>query len=292
MRAMLGLGEVRKAVAAFLLSPPVSLRAAVDAALPRPDRPLAGKKVLITGASSGVGAAAAELLAAEGATVLLVARNSERLATVAAAIERAGGCCETYSCDVTDEAAVEQLVTDIHHRHGHVDVLVNNAGRSIRRSAIDSATRFHDYERTMALNYFGAARLTLALLPAMLNAGDGHIINVATWGVHADSMPMFTAYHASKAAIAAFGRSLAAECRGSGVHVTTVEFPLIRTPMIAPTNKYDAMPALTPQQAAEWLLRAAKTRPIEIYPRYAAILRHINTVAPAVTDALIRRAGI
>ncbi|MBB3038321.1 SDR family oxidoreductase [Hoyosella altamirensis] len=283
---------LKKATATFLLSPPVTLRGLAATMLPGRSSPLLGKNVLITGASSGVGAATAELLADHSANVLLVARNTDRLKSVAETIRRRGGSCETFSCDVTDEAAVTTLVDDVIARFGTVDVLVNNAGRSIRRSAEDSVSRFHDYERTMALNYFGAARLTLALLPSMLKAGEGHIINVATWGVHAGSMPMFTAYHASKAAITAFGRSIAAESRGSGVHVTTVQFPLIRTPMIAPTKQYESMPALTPRQAASWILTATLTRPVEIHPRYAAMLRHISLFAPTLADAMIRRAGI
>lgn len=134
--------------------------------------------------------------------------------------------------DLSRGEAVDELAETIADRFGSVDILVNNAGRSIRRTALDSVDRFHDYERTMALNYFGPTRLTLRLLPAMLEAKSGHIINVGTWGVTAGVMPRFSAYHASKSALSAFGRSLGAECHGTGVDVTTVQFPLIRTPMI------------------------------------------------------------
>jgi short-subunit dehydrogenase len=144
----------------------------------------------------------------------------------------------------------------------------------------------------MALNYFGPTRLTLRLLPAMLEAKSGHIINVGTWGVTAGVMPRFSAYHASKSALSAFGRSLGAECHGTGVDVTTVQFPLIRTPMIAPTADYVSQPALTADQAASWILRAINTRPVELYPRYAGLLRAIDVVSPSATDALVRRAGI
>ncbi|MFE6923431.1 SDR family oxidoreductase [Nocardia sp. NPDC057663] len=253
---------------------------------------IAGKTILLTGASSGVGRAAAHALGRHGARLILVARTAEPLLEVRDAVRAAGGVAESITCDLADPGDTDDLVKTVLEQYGTVDVLVNNAGRSIRRRAADATDRFHDYERTMALNYFGAARLTMGLLPSMLEAGNGHVVNVATWGVAAGTMPMFTAYHASKAALGAFGRSLGAETRSRGVHVTTVGFPLVRTEMIAPTGAYDESAALTAEQAADWICTAIRTRPIELYPRYTRILQAVATVSPRAVDAVIWRLGI
>ena len=251
---------------------------------------LAGKTVLMTGASSGLGRAAAGLLAAKGAEVILVARGLDDLVAVRAEIEGEGGKAHVLAADLTDGAAVDALVESVVSRFGAVDVLVNNAGRSIRRKALDAVDRFHDYERTTALNYYGAARLTLGLLPSMLAAGGGHIVNILTWGVAVrGGMPMFSAYGASKAALGSFGRSLDAECRRKGVRVSSLYFPLIRTGMIAPTAKYDAAPALAVDQAAGWVLRAIETKTRELYPRFVGILRAISAVSPTAADAIVTR---
>lgn len=273
------------------LSPRPSVRSLTARLRPGPDR-ISGRTILITGASSGVGEAAAVAFAERGASVILVARSADDLAAVRDRITRAGGLAHSVPCDLTDPEDVESLVATVNAELGPVDVLVNNAGRSIRRTVTESVDRFHDYERTMALNYFGPVRLTLALLPGLLDRGEGHVVNVATWGVPGGVMPRFGAYHASKAAISAFGRDLGAEVTGRGVAVTTVHFPLIRTPMIAPTAEYDRMPALTAEQAAGWLLEAVRTRPIELMPRYAEFLRWLGAVAPSFTDSIVRRAGI
>ncbi|MFF0816024.1 SDR family oxidoreductase [Rhodococcus sp. NPDC003318] len=257
----------------------------------RPER-IAGRTVVITGASSGVGEAASIAFAALEADVVMVARGTDDLDAVRARIVRDGGVASTVSCDLTDVAAVDALSERVQAEHGPIDVLINNAGRSIRRTVAESVDRFHDYERTMALNYFGPVRLTLALLPAMLERGEGHVVNVATWGVPGGVMPKFAAYHASKAAIGAFGRDLGAEVGPRGVAVTTVHFPLIRTPMIAPTADYDSMPALSPAQAASWLVEAVRTRPVEMMPSYAELLRWLGALSPTLVDAVVRRAGI
>lgn len=274
-----------------ILSPPALPRALARFVLGERHE-IAGKTVLLTGASSGVGKAAALALGRAGAQVILVARTAEPLAEVRAAVLAEGGAAEMIICDLSDPDDTDTLVKTILDRFGTVEVLVNNAGRSIRRQAAEATDRFHDYERTMALNYFGAARLTMGLLPSMLDAGAGHIVNVATWGVAAGSMPKFTAYHASKAALGAFGRSLGAETRSRGVHVTTVGFPLVRTEMIAPTGDYDKAAALTAEQAADWILTAIRTRPIELYPRYTRVLQAVATVSPRAVDAVIWRLGI
>ncbi|MFE7723886.1 SDR family oxidoreductase [Nocardia rhizosphaerihabitans] len=275
----------------LLLNPPALPRTVARLVLGERHE-IAGKTVLLTGASSGVGRAAAHALGRHGARLILVARTAEPLLEVRDAVRAAGGVAESITCDLSEPGEVDDLVKTVLEQYGTVDVLVNNAGRSIRRRAADATDRFHDYERTMALNYFGAARLTMGLLPSMLEAGNGHVVNVATWGVAAGTMPMFTAYHASKAALGAFGRSLGAETRLRGVHVTTVGFPLVRTEMIAPTGAYDESAALTAEQAADWICTAIRTRPIELYPRYTRILQAVATVSPRAVDAVIWRLGI
>lgn len=252
----------------------------------------AGDLVVITGASSGIGEAAARQFARSGAEVVAVARNLDALAAVCDSIAADGGIAHPVTADLSEVASAEALAETILARFGTPDVLVNNAGRSIRRSVVDSVDRFHDFERTMAVNYFGAVRLTTALLPAMLQQRRGRIVNVVTWGVGAGSMPRFSAYHASKAALAAFGRSLDDECRGTGVTVSNVGFPLVRTPMIAPTAEYDEAPALDVDDAARWIVRAAATGRPATYPRYTVVLRAIADVSPRLAGELIRRAGI
>ncbi len=223
------------------------------------DRSLAaavrGKVVLITGASSGIGSATAVKVADAGATVLLVARSVEKLEETKAEIEAAGGVAHIHRCDMSDIEDVERMAEEVLAYHGHVDILVNNAGRSIRRSVGLSYDRFHDYERTMQLNYFGAVRLILALLPSMRARKSGHIINVSSIGTQTNP-PRFSAYVASKAALDAFSRVIASEVIDDGVHITTIHMPLVRTPMIAPTRMYDMFPAITPEEAAEMIAKA------------------------------------
>ncbi|MET9486516.1 SDR family NAD(P)-dependent oxidoreductase [Nocardia sp. NPDC006630] len=270
-----------------LLNPTPSVRDFFGGA---PD--LRGKTVVLTGASSGIGESTAQLLAARGAHILAVARDRERLDTACKVITDAGGTAHPMPCDMTSADEVAALAADVLDRFGPPAIVINNAGRSIRRTALEAADRPHDYERTMAVNYFGPVRLTLALLPALREAGRGHIINIGTWGTTAGVMPKFTAYHASKAALSAFGRSLGAECHGTGIAVTTIGFPLVRTPMISPTGDYDTQSTLTPEQAAQWVLTAIRDRPVELYPTYAAALRLLSTVSPRLADALVRAAGI
>jgi NAD(P)-dependent dehydrogenase (short-subunit alcohol dehydrogenase family) len=209
-----------------------------------------GRTVMITGASSGIGRALALKVGAAGGTVLLVARRRDQLEEAKREIEDRGGFAHAYPCDLSDPLEIDRMVAQALKDHGHVDVLVNNAGRSIRRPVSGSYERFHDFQRTMQLNYFGAVRLILDLLPAMREHRSGHIINVSTAGVQT-SAPMFSAYLGSKAALDAFSRSISFEVARDGIAISTVYMPLVRTPMIAPTKVYEEWPALTPEEAAD-----------------------------------------
>ncbi|OCB19303.1 short-chain dehydrogenase [Mycobacterium malmoense] len=253
---------------------------------------LAGKRVLLTGASSGIGEAAAELLAREGATVAVVARRQELLDALAQRITAAGGTALSMPCDVSDMDAVDALVADAEKRLGGVDILINNAGRSIRRPLAESLERWHDVERTIVLNYYAPLRLIRGLAPGMLERGDGHIINVSTWGVLSEASPLFAVYNASKAALSAVSRVVETEWGHKGVHSTTLYYPLVSTPMIAPTNAYAGMPALTSEEAAEWMLTAARTRPVRIAPRMAIAAKALDTFGPRFVNAIMQRQSI
>ncbi|WP_320669152.1 SDR family NAD(P)-dependent oxidoreductase [Patulibacter defluvii] len=250
---------------------------------------VAGRVALVTGASSGVGASVARRLAAAGATVLLVARSADALAVVADEIAAAGGRAEVRPCDLADSAAVATLAADVVAAHGGVDVLVNNAGRSIRRRVAQSVERGHDYRRTMQINYFGAVDLTLALLPAMRERGGGRIVNVLSTAVHA-GVPRFSAYTASKTALEGFSRCLSLEERSHGIRVTTVNLGLVRTPMIEPTAAFADAPAQTPDDAARLVLEAIVTSPARLTTRMGAALAVMVAVAPTATDALLHAA--
>ena len=251
--------------------------------------PLRGKRVLITGASSGIGEAGAEAFAAEGAEVILVARRADLLDGVAARIAECGGTAAALPCDLSDLDAVDTLAETVVQRFGGVDILVNNAGRSIRRPLSDSLDRWHDVERTMGLNYYSPLRLIRGLAPGMIERGDGHIINVATWGVLSEASPLFSVYNASKAALSAVSRVIETEWSRYGVHSTTLYYPLVATPMIAPTKEYTGMPALSSEEAAGWMIDAARHRPVRIAPRFGVTARAIDVVAPGVLNGLLKR---
>ncbi|HEX8754144.1 MAG TPA: SDR family oxidoreductase [Solirubrobacterales bacterium] len=248
-----------------------------------------GKIVLITGASSGIGKATAVKVADAGATVLLVARSVEKLEETKEEILAAGGTAHIHRCDLADVEDVERMAEEVLAYHGHVDVLVNNAGRSIRRSVALSYDRFHDYERTIQLNYFGAVRLILALLPTMRSRKSGHIINISSIGTQTNP-PRFSAYVASKAALDAFGRVIASEVVDDDVHITTIHMPLVRTPMIAPTRMYDMFPAITPEEAAEMIAKAMVGRPKKIATRLGNLGELIYAVAPKASDSILNTA--
>jgi NAD(P)-dependent dehydrogenase (short-subunit alcohol dehydrogenase family) len=248
-----------------------------------------GKVVLITGASSGIGKATAVKVADAGATVLLVARSVEKLEETKREIEAAGGVAHIHRCDLADIEEVERMAEEVLAYHGRVDILVNNAGRSIRRSVGLSYDRFHDYERTIQLNYLGAVRLILALLPAMRAHKSGHIVNVSSIGTQTNP-PRFSAYVASKAALDAFSRVIASEVIDDGVHLTTIHMPLVRTPMIAPTRMYDMFPAISPEEAAEMIAKAMVGQPKKVATRLGTFGELLYAVAPSVSDRILNQA--
>jgi NAD(P)-dependent dehydrogenase (short-subunit alcohol dehydrogenase family) len=223
---------------------------------------------------------------AAGAIVLLVARRSDALEEVRAEIAAAGGAAYVYACDLRDMDAVDQLAVEILEHHGAVDVLINNAGRSIRRSIDRSYERAHDFERTMRLNYFAPLHLILALLPAMREGRSGQIINIGTMGVQGKP-PRWSAYIASKAALDAFATSLAAEVRGDGVRVTGMHFPLVHTPMSAVSGIYDGAPGLTADEAADAIAEAIRTKPARVSARLGIAFQAAWLVAPEAMQRLL-----
>ncbi|MFZ0089509.1 MAG: SDR family NAD(P)-dependent oxidoreductase [Solirubrobacteraceae bacterium] len=248
-----------------------------------------GRTVLITGASSGIGAATALAVGHAGGTVLLVARTREKLEAVADAVEARGGTAHVHTCDLSDPDDIDRLAREVLAEHHYVNILVNNAGKSIRRSIDRSYDRFHDYQRTMALNYFAAVKLILDLLPVMRRRGTGHIINISTIGLQINT-PRFAAYLASKAALDAFSRSIGPEVIGDGVHFTTVYMPLVRTPMIAPTQIYDRLPTLSPEQASEMITEAIRKRPKRVATALGNLGQLTYAIAPGAQDLVVNRA--
>ncbi len=257
------------------------------------DRSLRGKVenkvVLITGGSSGIGKASAIKIAEAGAKVVIVARGEKELFETRDEIIAAGGKCWAYTCDLTELSSCDELVKTVLAEHKHVDVLVNNAGRSIRRSVEASYDRFHDYERTMQLNYFGCLRLIMGFLPAMTQRRRGHIINISSIGVLASS-PRFSAYVASKAALDAFSRCAQAEFSGKNIAFTTVNMPLVKTPMIAPTKMYDSVPTLTPEEAADLVVKAIIERPSRVATRMGIFAATLNALVPKAYEVIMNTA--
>ena len=250
---------------------------------------LTGKHVLITGASSGIGWATALKVAAAGGVPLLVARNVEKLEQLRAEIVAGGGTAYVYAADLSDMESVDRLVEKVLADHRNVDMLVNNAGRSIRRSIALSYDRFHDFERTMQLNYFGAVKLIIGLLGHMRARGEGHIVNISSIGVQTNP-PRFSAYVASKAALDAFTRVVSSEVIGEGVTFTTIHMPLVRTPMIAPTKMYDAFPAITPEEAGDMICEALRTRPKHMGTRLGTFGEVAYALSPKAIDRILHLA--
>jgi NAD(P)-dependent dehydrogenase (short-subunit alcohol dehydrogenase family) len=248
-----------------------------------------GKVVVITGGSSGIGLATAQKVAAAGATTVIVARGEEELFKARDEMKAAGGKVFAYTADLADMADCDRLVAAILKEHGHVDILVNNAGRSIRRSIELSYDRFHDFERTMQLNYFGSIRLIMGFMPTMVHRRKGHIINISSIGVLANS-PRFSAYVASKAALDAFSRCAQGELSGKGISFTTINMPLVKTPMIAPTKMYDSVPTLTPDEAADLVVKGIIEKPSRIATRLGIFASVVNAVAPKAYEVVMSTA--
>ncbi|MBV8927765.1 MAG: SDR family NAD(P)-dependent oxidoreductase [Mycobacteriaceae bacterium] len=240
------------------MSDPQRLRSAV-----------AGKTVLVTGASFGLGEATARKLGAAGATVVLVARSADKLDDVAASITTAGGRAVSHPADLSDEAAVSTLTKQLTTDHGAMDIVVNNAGKSIRRPLHLQYDRPHDFERTIGINYLGPIRLLLGLLPAMRERGRGHIVNISSIGVRVPPGPRWGTYQASKSAFDTWLRSVAPELHADGVEVTSIYMALIHTRMTEPTPSLRKFPGLYPDQAADIVAKGIVERPRTIAPRWA-----------------------
>ncbi|MGV9614393.1 SDR family NAD(P)-dependent oxidoreductase, partial [Nocardia xishanensis] len=221
-----------------------------------------------------------------GATVLMVARGRADLLAAAESVRAEGGAAYTYPCDITDPEAVDGLVRAMLADHGHVDYLVNNAGRSIRRSVVNSTDRMHDFERTMAVNYFGAVRLILGLLPSMRARRFGHIVNISSIAVQT-KVPRFAAYVASKSALDNFSEIAAVENRDAGITFTSVRMPLVRTPMIAPTDLYRSLPVPDPDRAAAIVVRALEDRPHRIDTPVGTFAQAVDLLMPSVKRTIL-----
>ena len=250
---------------------------------------VSGKTVLITGASSGIGKATALLLARSGATVLLVARGLDQLEETRQEILADGGAAYIYPADISDPDSVDELIQRVETEHARIDVLVNNAGRSIRRSIALSYDRFHDFERTMQLNYLGTIRLIMGLLPRMREQRAGHVINISSIGVQTNP-PRFSAYVASKSALDAWTRVVSSECIADNVHFTTIHMPLVKTPMIAPTKLYDRFPTISPEQAAAMIAEAIRTQPKTVNTALGTVGEVSYALFPKLVDQVLSTA--
>src|SRR4051794_5423513 len=245
-----------------------------------------GRTVVITGASSGIGREAALKIARAGGIPLLVARSLDKLEETKTEIERDGGTAYVYSADLSDTESVDNLVEKLLADHAAVDMLINNAGRSIRRSIALSHDRFHDFERTVQLNYLGTIKLTMGLLPHMRERGSAHVVNAWSIGVQTNP-PRFSAYVASKAALDAWTRVVSSEVIGDGVTFTTIHMPLVRTPMIAPTKIYDSFPTISPGEAADIICEAIRTKPKQINTRLGTFGEVAYALAPKAVDQIL-----
>lgn len=253
-----------------------------------PAGPLVGRHVVITGASSGIGRASAIAVAERGGTVFALARSGSALDDLVAEIRASGGQAHAFTCDVTDSASVEHTVKDILGRFGHVDYLVNNAGRSIRRSVTNSSDRLHDYERTMAVNYFGAVRMVLALLPHWRERRFGHVVNVSSEGVLAHS-PRYSAYVPTKAALDAFADVVSTETLSDHITFTTIHMPLVATPMIAPSRKHLPVGAISAEHAAAMVVRGLIEKPDRIDTPLGTLAEAGNYVTPGLARRVLHQ---
>jgi NAD(P)-dependent dehydrogenase (short-subunit alcohol dehydrogenase family) len=248
-----------------------------------------GKVVVVTGGSSGIGHATSVMMGRAGARVAIVARDESKLADTVREIEEEGGQAKAFSADLAEMEACEAVLERIFTKMGSIDILVNNAGRSIRRGIASSYDRFHDYERVMQLNYFGSLRLILGVLPVMEKKHRGHIINISSIGVLSNA-PRFSAYVASKAALDAFSRCASSEYSDTGVKFTTINMPLVRTPMIAPTKIYENVPTISPEEAAAMVKQAVIYQPQRIATRLGIFAQVLHAVAPKVSEVVMNSA--
>jgi thioester reductase-like protein/short-subunit dehydrogenase len=253
-----------------------------------PTGALMGRHVIITGASSGIGRAAAIAVAERGATVFALARNGEALDDLVAEIRANGGQAHAFTCDVTDSASVEHTVKDILGRFGHVDYLVNNAGRSIRRSVVNATERFHDYERVMAVNYFGAVRMVLALLPHWRERRFGHVVNVSSAGVQARS-PKYSSYLPTKAALDAFSEVVGTETLSDHITFTNIHMPLVATPMIAPSRRLNPVPPISAEHAAAMVVRGLVDKPARIDTPVGTLAEAGNYFTPKLSRRILHQ---
>ena len=245
-----------------------------------------GKVVLVTGGSSGIGKATARKLAEAGAITVIVARDEEKLAEAKREFEADGLELVAYSADISDYAQCDDFVRQVNEEYGGVDILINNAGRSIRRAIENSFDRFHDFERCMQLNYFAALRLTMGFLPKMIEKKKGHIVNISSIGVLTNA-PRFSAYVASKSALEAYSRCAASEFADRGIDFTSINMPLVRTPMIAPTKMYQNVPTLSPEEAADLVVEAIVRKPVRIATRLGVFGQVVHAFSPKVAQIIM-----
>ena len=244
------------------------------------------KLTLITGGSSGIGLSVARQIGEAGGTVILVARGLENLEIAKKEVESVGGTAYIYTCNLSDPECCKELVEKVLKEHGPIDVLINNAGRSIRRSVNEAYDRLHDFERTMSLNYFGCLQLILGFLPSMRERKKGHIINISSAGCQSN-VPRFSAYIASKSALDAFSRCLANEMAQDNVHITTVYMPLVRTPMIAPTKAYDYLPVMSPERAAQMVLKSLVTKQKKVTTPLGSLAEIVYDISPSSATTIM-----
>lgn len=220
---------------------------------------LKGKTVLITGASSGIGEQLAYMLEDVDVHLILVARREEKLLAIKREIEKRAAKVSIFPADLRNNEEMEKLLEFIHKLPDGLDLIVSNAGISIRRSIKDSLSRYHDFTRTMAINYFAPVQLLLSTIP-LLKKNQGQIINVSTVNALLIPFPFWAAYQASKAAFDTWFRSAAPELNAEGISTTSIYLPLVRTPMILPTAAYREMPAMSPVHVAKIICRSMYTK--------------------------------
>lgn len=247
---------------------------------------VAGKVVLVTGGSSGIGLAAAHAFAQAGATTIICGRDQDKLDEACQEAKAKGYEFIAYPADIADMADCDRFTQLLVRNHGGVDFLINNAGRSIRRAIEGSYDRFHDFERTMQLNYFGCLRVTMGLLPGMVQRRRGHVVNISSIGVLTNA-PRFSAYVASKAALDAWTRCASSEFADQGITFTTINMPLVRTPMIAPTKIYNNVPTLSPEEAADMIAQACIDKPVRIATRLGLTGQVMHALAPRIAQIVM-----